>query len=217
MTALQHVIGTHRLNLFRTLVAWKKFHSTQLRIHPRVHAKFIDRCELHGNGIINIGNRWKNGRFYESEFILGTQSKLILNGEMNIFTGLHIAVNQGATLELSSGYINNHVTIDCFEKISIGTNVAIAKGVTIRDSDNHQVISNNMNEHINGNNRNIKSSPITIGDHVWIGMNATILPGISIGNNVVIAAGAMVTKSVPANTLVGGIPAKIIKQDISWH
>lgn len=53
-----------------------------------------------------------------------------------------------------------------------------------------------------------KAAPISIGNDVWIGGNVTILPGVNIGNNVVIAAGAVVTKDVPDNTLVGGIPAR---------
>ena len=53
--------------------------------------------------------------------------------------------------------------------------------------------------------------PVRIGNDVWIGGNATILPGVTIGNNVVIAAGAVVTKDVPDNTLIGGVPAKVIK------
>ena len=56
------------------------------------------------------------------------------------------------------------------------------------------------------------AKPVTIGNNVWIGGNVTILPGVTIRNNSVIAAGAVVTKNVPDNVLVGGIPAKIIKE-----
>lgn len=54
------------------------------------------------------------------------------------------------------------------------------------------------------------AKPVTIGNDVWIGGNVTILPGVTIGNNCIIAAGAVVTKDVPDNTLVGGVPAKKI-------
>lgn len=54
--------------------------------------------------------------------------------------------------------------------------------------------------------------PVTIGDDVWIGGNCTILPGVTIGNNVIVAAGAVVSKDVPDNCVVAGVPAKIIKR-----
>jgi len=53
--------------------------------------------------------------------------------------------------------------------------------------------------------------PITVEDNVWIGGNATILPGVTIGKNSIIAAGAVVTKDVAANTIVGGNPAQLIR------
>lgn len=54
--------------------------------------------------------------------------------------------------------------------------------------------------------------PVTIGNDVWIGANCVILPGVTIGNNVIIAAGAVVTKDILDNVIVGGVPAKIIKE-----
>ena len=56
------------------------------------------------------------------------------------------------------------------------------------------------------------AQPVRIGNDVWIGGNVTILPGVTIGNNVVVAAGAVVTEDVPDNTLVGGVPARKIKE-----
>lgn len=54
--------------------------------------------------------------------------------------------------------------------------------------------------------------PVTIGNDVWIGGHSTICPGVTIGDGAVIAAGSVVTKDVPANVVVGGVPAKIIKR-----
>ena len=56
--------------------------------------------------------------------------------------------------------------------------------------------------------------PVTIGDNVWLGGRSVIAPGVTIGNNVVVAAGAVVVKDVPDNVVVGGNPAKIIKENI---
>ena len=55
-------------------------------------------------------------------------------------------------------------------------------------------------------------APIVLGKRVWVGSNSTILQGVTIGDNSIVAAGAVVTKDVPANTIVGGVPAKIIKK-----
>lgn len=64
------------------------------------------------------------------------------------------------------------------------------------------------------NRRALICKPIVIKRNAWIGAAATILPGVTIGENAVVAAGAVVTTDVPANTVVGGVPAKIIKQGL---
>ena len=69
------------------------------------------------------------------------------------------------------------------------------------------------NHKINGKlyYNNVENKEVVIGDNVWIGSGAKIMPGVTIGNNSVIAAGAVVTKNVPKNVVVGGVPAKIIR------
>lgn len=62
-----------------------------------------------------------------------------------------------------------------------------------------------------GKGRGNSTAPIHVGDRVWIGAGVTILPGIRIGNDAVVAAGAVVTKDVAERTLVGGVPAKLIR------
>ncbi len=63
-----------------------------------------------------------------------------------------------------------------------------------------------------GNRKATYCKPIVIEDNVWIGIDATILPGVTLGRNCVVAAGSVVTKDVPANMIAAGNPAKIVKQ-----
>ena len=60
--------------------------------------------------------------------------------------------------------------------------------------------------------QDLEPAPIRLGDDVWIGANATVLPGVAIGDGAVVAAGAVVTRDVPPMTVVGGVPARVIKQ-----
>ena len=76
----------------------------------------------------------------------------------------------------------------------------------------HNVVLATLNHDLNPERRQICiPAPIRIGKNVWIGSNSTILPGVTIGDNSVVAAGAVVTKDVPVNRVVGGVPAKVIK------
>ena len=87
--------------------------------------------------------------------------------------------------------------------IEIGSGVLIGHNVTLATS-NHDERPNFR--------QNIYPKPIKIGDNVWIGSNATILAGVTIGNGAIVGANAVVTKDVPENTIVAGVPAKIIRK-----
>jgi len=138
--------------------------------------------------------------------VLRANAKIIIEKSFSIYSGAKVYVNQGAILKLGGGYINHNFNLNCFERIEIGTDVAISDNVCIRDSDNHDIL----------HSCHTKTKPIIIGNHVWIGMNVTILKGVNIGDGVIIAAGSIVTKDVPKNSLVGGIPAKILKPNVDW-
>jgi len=90
-------------------------------------------------------------------------------------------------------------------EIIIGKNVMISQCVTIRDT-NHKFSSLEEPMRTQG----IVSSPVLVEDDVWIGHGAIILKGVSIGTGAIISAGSVVTKTVPAYSIVGGVPAQII-------
>ncbi len=87
-------------------------------------------------------------------------------------------------------------------------------GIIIEDGSfiGHNVVLATINHDLDPtNNRKNHYAPITIESHVWIGSNATILPGVTIGEWAVVAAGAVVIKDVPPYTVVGGVPARVLK------
>ncbi|OON88411.1 hypothetical protein BXO88_01045 [Oribacterium sp. C9] len=77
----------------------------------------------------------------------------------------------------------------------------------------HHVVLATLNHELNEAHRHdLIAKPIHIGKNAWIGARSTILQGVTVGDNAVIAAGAVVTKDVPANSIVGGVPARLIKR-----
>lgn len=91
--------------------------------------------------------------------------------------------------------------------VTIGNHVNLAQGITVTAlNHNFDDTTKRIDE------QGIATKPVVISDDVWIGANAVILPGVIIGRHVVVAAGAVVTKDVPDNTIVGGVPATIIKK-----
>lgn len=157
-------------------------------------------------GSLILNKKWIDNDNFPFVFSMGDKSELIVKGDFSIFSGSRISINTNAKLTLGSGFINNGLNLACFNRIDIGHDVAISENVTIRDSDNHTLlpIKNNV------------SAPIKIGNKVWIGINVTILKGVTIGDGAVIAAGAVVNKDVPAKCLAGGVPARILKENIEW-
>ena len=91
--------------------------------------------------------------------------------------------------------------------VTIGSHVNLAQGITVTAL-NHNFEDSDKRIDEQG----VSTTPVIIEDDIWIGANAVILPGVTIGNHSVVAAGAVVTKNVPPHSLVAGVPARIIKQ-----
>ena len=91
--------------------------------------------------------------------------------------------------------------------VTIGSHVNLAQSITITAL-NHNFEDKSQRIDDQG----VSTDPVIVGDDIWIGANAVILPGVSIGHHSVVAAGAVVTKDVPPHSLVAGVPAKIIKE-----
>ena len=158
--------------------------------------------ELHGTKYISIGDNTKIGNWVYltawdcySCIINGTETKQHFSPKIII----------GKECSISS---YNHIT--CINKIQFGDHVLTGKWVTITDNNHGTTDKETLT--IPPTKRPLHSKgPVIIGNNVWIGDKATILPGVTIGDGAVIAANSVVTKDVPAYSLAAGNPAKIIK------
>lgn len=198
-------------SIFKTILFNIKqgmFPSIPVIIFPKVfvgiHRK--GKLVLEEKAHLKFGAAWDLTGYTNSTLKIDEGGTFRLKGKFKFHTGAFVVVNKNALLDIGSGYTNNNTEINCFNHISIGNDVAISKGVVIRDSDNHNIMENS----------NPVSQPILIGNHVWIGLNAVVLKGVTIGDGAIIAAGAVVTKDVPSHSIAAGVPAKIIRTNVNW-
>lgn len=113
--------------------------------------------------------------------------------------------DNGRNIHVGEDFLSNYnLTILDIAPVNIGRHVMIGPNVDIYTV-NHPLTAAGRRDY------EAQARPVTIGDDVWIGGKVAIMPGVTIGNNVVVAAGAVVTNDIPDNTLVGGVPARKIK------
>lgn len=201
---IRSVICTKRLAQGKLCV----FKPSMCVVDPSAHVK-IDKY-------LNFNRQWDTQRMLRNKMVgslyLGKGASLEVDA-FDVYAGSRINVNAGAKLSLGSGYLNHDCVIDCFDSIIIGHNVVISERVVFRDSDNHSIKKDVGNL---PSDKSSKTASIVIGDHVWIGMNVMVLKGVTIGEGAIVAAGSVVTKDVPSHCLVAGVPAKVVKTDVTW-
>jgi acetyltransferase-like isoleucine patch superfamily enzyme len=149
-----------------------------------------------------LGQRASVSRYVPSLARFGAGSKIIV-GRFAIHTGFRLIVGEGAEFRLGSGYFSHGVQILCNCQIVIGDHCMFGPDVIIRDDDGHEIIGA------------VQQAPIIIGDDVWVGARAIILKGVTIGDGAIIAAGAVVTTDVPPRAIAGGVPARVIRENVS--
>ncbi len=197
------------VNLFKTIALYFRgnFNSIKVLVQKRTFLNIHRTSKiLVNNGYLILNKKYLSNDPFPSVFSIGVNSSLIVNNTFFIYSGARISINDNAKLILGSGYVNHNLSLSCYKEIEIGNGVAISENVVIRDSDNHVIKNSNR----------LSSEKIKIGDNVWIGMNVTILKGVTIGEGSIIAAGALVNKDIPAKSLAGGVPAKVIKSNVEW-
>ena len=110
-------------------------------------------------------------------------------------------LTEGAQIHIGPNCGFSGTVIGCASKIVLGENVRCGANTLITDTDWHT-----------DDPRTGPDAPVTIEKGVWLGVNVTVLKGVTIGENTLVAAGSLVTRSLPANVVAGGVPAKVLKE-----
>jgi acetyltransferase-like isoleucine patch superfamily enzyme len=180
-----------------------------------IKVESIRNCKIIVRGDNNRIFIGKNGQINKCKFCIYASNSSIYIGDNNIISESTLSIlDDSSTIKLGmKGYIGG-ARFFCIGKqnqILIGNNFLISDNVELWNGDGHSLIDNISKIKIN------EEKPIQISDNVWIGTGVMILKGVQIFENSIIAAKSIVTKDVPANTMVAGLPAKIIKNNVSWR
>lgn len=184
-------------------------------------------CFLSG---LRYNNSWSiRGRLFlnKPSWLLRLKHPEIKKGDIKIgdgfvcnnkFSSNSVGLFQPCLFSLSASgskiIIGNNVgisgsTINATTTITVGDNTIIGSGCLITDTDSHPILAAERN--LPDWPKYTKSKPIVIGKNVFIGARSIVMKGVTIGDGAVVGAGSVVTKDVPANTIVAGNPARVIK------
>jgi len=137
------------------------------------------------------------------------EGRLRCEGIVSLQRGSRIVIDSGVLEIGHSTNVNGFAKILVRERVSIGAGCTISWDTQILDNDFHPMTVDGVEQPM--------SAPVIIEDRVWIGTGAAVLKGVTIGEGAVVAAGAMVTRDVPAKTIVAGSPARPVGTVDSWR
>lgn len=141
--------------------------------------------------------------------ISGNNNHLIIEDTARLLGGAEIILEGDAILHIGRNAGVRKVSFIAKDaKIDIGELCMFSNNIIVRNHDSHKVL-------MDGKIVN-QAKDIVLDRHVWIGQNVTILKGVDIGENSILALGSVITKSCPAGCIMAGNPAKIVKNDVSW-
>jgi acetyltransferase-like isoleucine patch superfamily enzyme len=168
-----------------------------VKIREGLKMNTLPFCRRHHLASIEIGANVKiRNKLYENPAGISHRSVLV-------------AGEPGAKLIIGNNVSMSGVVLYCTTEIIIEDHVDLGVGVKVYDTDFHPV--NAYARRIHDKSR-IESAPVRICEDVWVGANALILKGVTIGPRSIVGAGAVVTKDVPPDTVVAGVPAKIVRK-----
>ncbi len=146
---------------------------------------------------------------------------ITIGQHVSCYAGCSFSLGADATVKIGDFTLLNGALVMAEERIEIGSHCLISWNVGLADSDFHPlspaqrlIDAHALAPYLKDRppRPKLRTAPVIISDNVWIGMNAIILKGVTVGENSVVAAGAVVTKTVPANVVVAGNPAVVVRE-----
>lgn len=147
-------------------------------------------------------------------------TNLLTIGDGSIIEGALVFEREGGEIVIGCNTFVGPSLIACATRIEVGDDVQISWGCNIVDHNSHAIAwskrKNDVKDWHSGRDKkdwsSVVTSPVKIGNKCWIGMNVIVLKGVEIGEGAILAAGAVVTRSVPPWTITGGNPARVIRE-----
>lgn len=199
---------------FRGYFHWKVIRKMRLRI-GRAISTLLMRISLFSKGVNCLGKVHFFGRavfvrYPESTIQLGKNCVFASDSHMNL-AGINrkcsvSTLRAGAKIIIGDNSKFSGAVIGAAEQVTIGEDVLVGANAFITDFDWHNIDPGRRMENCDS------YSPVTIKNNVWIGMNALILKGVTIGENSVIGANSVVVRDIPANVIAAGNPCKVVKE-----
>ena len=183
-----------------------KGNNNKVSIKSKRHGFYV---RIHGNNnTIEIG---ENSRLKNTQItIFGDNNHIIAEDGSKLDGPCKITLEGNSTLYIGHNSGIRGVTFVAKDaNITVGRNCMFSYDVIVRNNDSHKVLD------ADGNITN-SAQDIAIGNHVWLCERSTILKGVTIGEDSIIAYGAVVTKDCPSNSIMAGNPARVVKQNINW-
>jgi acetyltransferase-like isoleucine patch superfamily enzyme len=190
--------------------------NSKIGIHHKTLMNVKNSKIIVNNGSLKVGIDFGyfDGGIYDSKSdrcrIFMINSTLEIFGNVSLYPGVLIYGINAHIIIRNNTKINGGVEIVSLKKIDIGEDCLFAEGIIVRDNDGHK-INSGKDDDAAGEAKEVK-----IGNHCWIGQRAMILKGVTLADNVIVGAGAVVAGNFPSGVAVAGIPAKIIKENVSW-
>jgi len=157
------------------------------------HGSRLSNCTV---TVVGSGNKLILGQrvgMLHSELIMESQDSYLTIGDESTFQGsIHIAVTE------------------CYSGVSVGNDCMFAHEIQVRNGDSHAVLDARTRARLN------PAQSVKIGNHVWVASRAMVLKGVNIGDDAIIGAGSVVTRSVATGSLAVGTPARVVRTGVTW-